>query len=85
MSKFYADPKLGIKNDIDEEGSTNNAGSGAVAMPPDAVKKKKKNPYDGRTKEARAFYKRMAERKSSNENQNWQRKFKSPLWNERQF
>jgi DNA-binding transcriptional MocR family regulator len=29
-------------------------------MPPDAaMKKKKKNPYDGRTKEARQFYKRM--------------------------
>jgi hypothetical protein len=67
MSKFYADPKLGIKNDIDEEAPTNNAGSGAVAMPPDAVKKKKKNPYDGRTKEARAFYKRMAERKAKRE------------------
>jgi hypothetical protein len=67
MSKFYADPKLGIKNDIDEEAPTNNAGSGAVAMPPDAIKKKKKNPYDGRTKEARAFYKRMAERKAKRE------------------
>ena len=67
MSKFYADPKLEIKNDIDEEAPTNNAGSGAVAMPPDAVKKKKKNPYDGRTKEARAFYKRMAERKAKRE------------------
>ena len=67
MSKFYADPKLGIKNEIDEEAPTNNAGSGAVAMPPDAVKKKKKNPYDGRTKEARAFYKRMAELKSKRE------------------
>ena len=67
MSKFYADPKLGIKNEIDEEAPTNNAGSGAVAMPPDAVKKKKKNPYDGRTKEARAFYKRMAERRAKRE------------------
>lgn len=67
MSKFYADPKLGIKNEIDEEAPTNNAGSGAVAMPPDAVKKRKKNPYDGRTKEARAFYKRMAERKAKRE------------------
>jgi len=67
MSKFYADPKLGINNDIDEEAPTNNAGSGAVAMPPDAIKKKKKNPYDGRTKEARAFYKRMAERKAKRE------------------
>lgn len=67
MSKFYADPKLGIKNEIDEEAPANNAGSGAVSMPPDAVKKKKKNPYDGRTKEARAFYKRMAELKSKRE------------------
>ena len=67
MSKFYADPKLGIKNEIDEEAPTNNAGSGAVAMPPDAVKKKKRNPYDGRTKEARAFYKRMAERRAKRE------------------
>ena len=67
MKKFYDDPKLGINNEIDEEAPTNNAGSGAVAMPPDAVKKKKKNPYDGRTKEARAFYKRMAERKAKRE------------------
>ena len=67
MKKFYDDPKLGINNEIDEEAPTNNAGSGAVAMPPDAVKKKKKNPYDGRTKEARAFYKRMAELKSKRE------------------
>ena len=67
MSKFYADPKLGIKNEIDEEAPTNSAGSGAVAMPPDAVKKKKKNPYDGRTKEARQFYKRMAERRAKRE------------------
>ena len=67
MSKFYADPKLGIKNEIDEEAPTNNAGSGAVSMPPDAVKKKKKNPYDGRTKEAREFYKRMAERRAKRE------------------
>jgi len=45
---------------VDEDAPTNNAGSGAVSMPPDAaMKKKKKNPYDGRTKEARQFYKRM--------------------------
>ena len=37
-------------------------------MPPDAaMKKKKKNPYDGRTKEARQFYKRMAERRAKRE------------------
>ena len=57
MKKFYDDPSLGIKT---EDAPANNAGSGAVSMPPDAaMKKKKKNPYDGRTKEARQFYKRM--------------------------
>ena len=57
MKKFYDDPSLGIKT---EDAPANNAGSGAVSMPPDAaIKKKKKNPYDGRTKEARQFYKRM--------------------------
>ena len=67
MKKFYDDPQLGLKN---EEAPTNNAGSGAVSMPPDVQidkKKKKKNPYDGRTKEARQFYKRMAERKAKRE------------------
>ena len=57
MKKFYGDPKLGIQT---EDAPTNNAGSGAVAMPPDAkMKKKKKKLYDGRTKEAKAFVKRM--------------------------
>ena len=57
MKRFYSDPKLGIQT---EEVPANNASSGAVSLPPDAqIKKKKKNPYDGRTKEARAFYKRM--------------------------
>ena len=65
MKKFYDDPSLGIKT---EDAPANNAGSGAVSMPPDAaMKKKKKNPYDGRTKEARQFYKRMAERKAKRE------------------
>lgn len=66
MQKFYDDPKLGIKN---EDAPANNAGSGAVSMPPDAVKKKKKElgPYDGRRKEARAFYKRMTELKAKRE------------------
>ena len=65
MKKFYSDPKLGIQT---EEVPTNNASSGAVSMPPDAaIKKKKKNPYDGRTKEAREFYKRMAERRAKRE------------------
>ena len=66
MKRFYSDPKLGIQT---EEVPTNNASSGAVSMPPDVQidKKKKKNPYDGRTKEARQFYKRMAERKAKRE------------------
>lgn len=68
MKKFYDDPKLGIKK-VEEEAPTNNAGSGAVSMPPDAqmAKKKKKNPYDGRTKEARSFFKRMTELKAKRE------------------
>lgn len=65
MKRFYNDPSLGIQT---EDAPTNNAGSGAVAMPPDAkMKKKKKNPYDGRTREARQFFKRMAERKAKRE------------------
>jgi len=68
MKKFYDDPKLGL-NKVEEEAPTNNAGSGAVSMPPDAqmAKKKKKNPYDGRTREARQFYKRMTELKAKRE------------------
>ena len=68
MQKFYDDPKLGIKN---EEAPTNAVAHGGVSMPPDAVmdkkKKKEKNPYDGRRKEARAFYKRMTELKAKRE------------------
>lgn len=66
MKKFYDDPKLGIKS---EEAPANSVAGGGVSLPPDAVmqKKKKKNPYDGRTKEARQFFKRMAERKAKRE------------------
>ena len=66
MKRFYSDPKLGIQT---EEVPTNNASSGAVSLPPDVQidKKKKKNPYDGRTKEARQFFQRMAERKAKRE------------------
>jgi len=67
MRKFYSDPKLGIQS---EEAPANNASSGAVSMPPDVQmdkKKKKKNPYDGRTKEARNFFKRMTELKAKRE------------------
>ena len=66
MQKFYDDPKLGIKS---EEAPANSVAGGGVALPPDAVmqKKKKKNPYDGRTREARQFFKRMSERKAKRE------------------
>ena len=66
MQKFYEDPKLGIKS---EEAPANSVAGGGVSLPPDAVmqKKKKKKLYDGRTKEAKAFFKRMAERKAKRE------------------
>ena len=68
MKKFYDDPTLGIKK-VEEDAPTNNAGSGAVSMPPDVqiAKKKKKNLYDGRRKEAKQFFQRMAERKAKRE------------------
>ena len=80
MKKFYSDPKLGIQT---EDVPTNNASSGAVDLSPDAqMKKKKKNPYDGRTREAKQFYKRMAERKAKREaKQNLQNRYKRILWN----
>ena len=58
MKRFYSDPKLGMQN---EDAPANAVAHGGVDLSPDAqmAKKKKKNPYDGRTKEARAFYKRM--------------------------
>ena len=58
---------------VEEDAPTNNAGSGAVAMPPDAMmKKKKKKVLDARTKEYKAHQarleasrkKRMEQRKS---------------------
>ena len=65
MKKFYEDPSLGIQT---EDAPANNAGSGAVSMPPDAkMGKKKKNLYDGRRKEAKAFFKRMSELKAKRE------------------
>ena len=68
MQKFYSDPKLGIKN---EEAPANASGSAVAGTGDDSstvvVKKKKKNPYDGRTREARQFYKRMAELKAKRE------------------
>lgn len=65
MKKFYSDPALGIQT---EDAPVNNASSGAVDLSPDAqMKKKKKNVYDGRTREGKTFFNRMAERKAKRE------------------
>ena len=45
--------------DIDEDAPAYNAGSGEVSMPPDAVKKKKKGIYDGRTRAYREHRKKL--------------------------
>ena len=67
MKKFYDDPKLGIQS---EDAPANASGSAVAGTGDDSstvVVKKKKKPYDGRTKEARSFFKRMAERKAKRE------------------
>jgi hypothetical protein len=67
MKKFYDDPKLGIQS---EDAPANASGSAVAGTGDDSstvVVKKKKNPYDGRTKEARSFFKRMAERRAKRE------------------
>ena len=62
MKKFYEDEKLGIQS---EDAPANSVAAGGVSMPADAVSKKKqkeiqkKNLYDGRRKEAKAFFKRI--------------------------
>ena len=63
MQKFYDDERLGIQS---EDAPANSVAGGGVSLPADAVSKRKqkemqKKPYDGRTKEARAFMKRMIE------------------------
>jgi len=61
---------LGIKT---EDAPANSVAAGGVDMAPNAVSKKKqkenqkKNMYDGRTKEAKSFIKRMAELKAKRE------------------
>ena len=69
MKKFYEDEMLGIKN---EDAPANSVASGGVDMAPNAVSKKKqkeiqKKAYDGRTREAKSFIKRMAELKAKRE------------------
>ena len=71
MKKFYDDPKLGIKkSQVKEEAPANASGTAVAGTGDDSstvVVKKKKNPYDGRTKEARSFFKRMTELKAKRE------------------
>ena len=69
MKKFYDDEMLGIQS---EDAPANSVAGGGVSLPADAVSKKKqkeiqKKAYDGRTKEARAFMKRMLELKANRE------------------
>ena len=69
MKNFYEDEMLGIKN---EDAPANSVSAGGVDMPADAVSKKKqkeiqKKAYDGRTREAKSFIKRMAELKAKRE------------------
>lgn len=59
MKNFYNDETLGIKN---EDAPVNATGVSVAGTGDDnsvVVVKKKKNPYDGRRKEARQFYKRL--------------------------
>ena len=60
MKNFYNDETLGIKN---EDAPVNATGAAVAGTGDDAstvvVKKKKKTMYDGRTREARSFLKRM--------------------------
>ena len=70
MKKFYDDEMLGI---LQEDAPANSVAAGGVDMAPNAVSKKKqkeiqKKAYDGRTREAKSFIKRMAELKAKREN-----------------
>ena len=71
MKKFYEDEKLGIQS---EDAPANSVAAGGVSMPADAVSKKKqkeiqkKNLYDGRRKEAKAFFKRIEALRAKRDN-----------------
>ena len=59
MKNFYDDPKLGIKS---EDAPANSVSGGGVDLSVDKQidnQKKKKKLYDGRTKEAKSFIKRI--------------------------
>ena len=67
MKKFYEDEMLGIQS---EDAPTNSVAAGGVDMAPNAVSKKKQKEiqkYDGRTRESKAFIKRMGELRAKRE------------------
>ena len=81
MKNFYDDETLGIKN---EDAPANSVAGGGVSMPPDAVvKKKKKNLYDGRRKEAKAFFKRIEALRAKRDKTFREKEQNIFLWRER--
>jgi len=64
MQRYYDDEKLGIKKEDAPVNATGVAVAGTGDDSSTVVVKKKKKPYDGRTREAKAFLKRMIERQS---------------------
>ena len=74
-------------NAIEEDAPANNASSGDVAMPPDAVKKKKKtlidrNMMDGRTTVYRQHRERLEARRAKREENRQKSKFIEKVKNE---
>ena len=66
MKRFYDDPKLGIQSEDAPSTSTANV-VGAGDDSSTVVVKRKKKPYDGRTKEAKAFMKRIENSRAKRE------------------
>ena len=67
MKKFYDDPKLGIQT---EDAPTNATGTAVAGTGDDSstvIVKRKKKPYEGRTKEARSFLKRIENSRAKRE------------------
>ena len=66
MKRFYDDPKLGIQSEDAPTTSTANVvGTGDDSST--VIVKRKKKPYDGRTKEAKSFMKRIETLRSKRE------------------
>ena len=66
MKRFYDDPKLGLQSeDVPTTSTANVPGTGDDSST--VVVKRKKKPYDGRTKEARNFLKRIENLRSKRE------------------